>query len=597
MVQHHGRLELTWTNKDKTLLSMGDGRYDYTFAEPRDPRVQEVRLLREVERIDSATPDDRPTDLPAPTSDNLLITGDSMHVLDSLLKTPERAAKYLGKVKLVYIDPPFNTGQAFDHYEDNIEHSVWLTMLRDRIRQIKPLLAPDASVWVHLDDVEVHRCRVVMDEQFGAKGFVGTVVWQKRYSRESRPAIGEVHDSILVYAKSVDRFKASRNKIPRVGAKEYRNPNNDPRGPWRIVPMTAPGTRKNQMYEIEGTDGRVWLPPAGRCWSTIRSGYDDLVARDRIRFGISGKGAPGILRYLDEDEGLTPWTWWPHEECGHTDEAKREIQDLFGADDAFDTPKPERLMRRIIEIASNPGDIVLDCFAGSGTTAAVAHKLGRRWVTCDLLPATVARFTKPRLVRVVNGGDPGGITSSKTRLPTGEDDLPDGMTPDQAVVFQRYLNKALKNVPSADEATIKALKAATKTGESTTVLWHGGGGFTHLEVAPSMYEVDDDGDVLLADNAVNGDWSKSVAAQLRFTLTPHHPVFCGERGRQRLVVIDGVADMVVVETVLQHLGGGERAVLVAKAVLPEAEAMLRASSPGSVVKKAPDDLVSKKTVK
>lgn len=598
MGYHQGRLELTWTNKDKTLLSMGDGRYDYTFADPRDPRVQEVRLLHEVEPVQADTPEDRPADLPSPTTDNLLITGDAMHVLDSLLKTPEWAAKYLGKVKLVYIDPPFNTGQAFDHYEDNIEHSIWLTMLRDRLRQIKPLLTEDGSVWVHLDDVEVHRCRAVMDEQFGAKGFVGTIVWQKRYSRESRPAIGEVHDSILVYAKSVDRFKTARNKIVRTGAKEYRNPNNDPRGPWRIVPMTAPGTRKNQMYEIEGPDGTIWLPPKGRCWSTIRSGYDELVAQDRIRFGISGEGAPGILRYLDEDEGLTPWTWWPHEEVGHTDEAKKEIQALFGADDAFDTPKPERLMRRIIEIATNPGDIVLDCFAGSGTTAAVAHKLGRRWVTCDLLPATVERFTKPRLTQVVNGKDEGGITTVVTRVPTGEDDLPDGMTPHQAVDFQKYLNKVLKNVPDADKDTVKALKAATKTAKSATHLWHGGGGFTHLEVAPSMYEVDEeDGDIFLAGAAVNGEWSKSVAAQLKFTLTPRHPVFSGVRGRQRLVVIDGVVDEVVVETVLQHLGEREKAVIVAKAVLPEAAALLKESSPGSRIKKAPDDLFPKKTVK
>ncbi|MEV5161877.1 site-specific DNA-methyltransferase [Streptomyces sp. NPDC053728] len=576
---------------------MGEGRYDYTFADPRDPRVQEVRLLHEVGRVEAETPENRPTDLPLPTTENLLITGDAMHVLDSLLKTPEWAAKYLGKVKLVYIDPPFNTGQAFDHYEDNIEHSIWLTMLRDRLRQIKPLLTEDGSVWVHLDDVEIHRCRAVMDEQFGSKGFVGTIVWQKRYSRESRPAIGEVHDSILVYAKSVDRFKKVRNKIVRTGAKEYRNPNNDPRGPWRIVPMTAPGTRKNQMYEIAGPDGRTWLPPKGRCWSTVRSGYDELLAQDRIRFGISGDGAPGILRYLDEDEGLTPWTWWPHEEVGHTDEAKKEIQALFGAEDAFDTPKPERLMRRIIEIATDPGDIVLDCFAGSGTTAAVAHKLGRHWVTCDLLSSTVDRFTKPRLTRIVDGKDDGGITCVETRVPTPEGELPEGMSPDQAVTFQRYLNKVLKNVPDADEATVKALKAATKTTKSVTALWHGGGAFTHLEVGSSMYEVDEDGDILLADVAVNGEWSKSVAAQLKFSLTPDHPVFCGIRGRQRLVVIDGVADQVVVETVLEHLGEREKAIIVAKAVLPDAETLLKKSSPGSRIKRAPDDLFSKKTVK
>lgn len=166
-MKHHGALELSWTDKDKALLSTGDGQYDYTFVDRSDYRVSEVRLLHEIERIEAATPEERPAGLPAPTTDNLLITGDAMHALDAISKLPEYAEKYLGQVKLVYIDPPFNTGKTFTDYEDNIEHSIWLTMLRDRLRQIKPLLSPDASVWVHLDDTEVHRCRSVMDEELG----------------------------------------------------------------------------------------------------------------------------------------------------------------------------------------------------------------------------------------------------------------------------------------------------------------------------------------------------------------------------------------------------------------------------------------------
>lgn len=596
MAKHTGRLELTWSDKEKALLSSKDGKYDYVFADRHDPRVLEVRLLHEVERIEAMVIEPSGEDV-QPTQDNLLITGDAMHVLESILRTPELAEKYLGKIKLIYIDPPFNTGQAFTHYEDNIQHSIWLTMLRDRLRQLKPLLTEDGSIWVHLDDVEVHRCRSILDEQFGEKGFVATVVWQKRYSRESRPAIGEVHDSILVYAKNVDRFKASRNKIQRTSAKEYRNPNNDPRGPWRVIPMNAPGTRANQMYEIEGPDGRIWIPPKGRCWSTIRSGYEELLAQDRIRFGVSGDGAPGILRYLDEDEGLTPWTWWPHEETGHTDEAKKEIQALFADDEAFDTPKPERLLRRIIEISTNPGDIVLDCFAGSGTTAAVAHKLGRRWITCELLPSNVEKFTKVRLAKVIAGEDPGGITSTTERVAAGMDPLPEGMTPSQASQFNTMLNKIIKSGHDLDPDTIRTLRAATKTKEAVTANWHGGGGFTHLMVGPSMYEVDGDGDVFLSEAAVNGLWAKSVAAQLRFTLTPNHPVFCGIKGRQRLAVIDGVADDVVIRTVVEHLGEKERAMVVAKVVLPESEALLQELSPGSRLKKAPRDLFPKRTVK
>jgi len=206
MAKHQGRLELTWTDKQKALLSTGDGKYDYTFVDPSDYRVSEVRLLHEVERVESASPADRPSDLPAPTTDNLLITGDAMHVLDALAKTPVYAEKYVGKVKLVYIDPPFNTGQAFTNYEDNIEHSIWLTMLRDRLRQIKPLLADEGVIWVHLDDAELHRCRSVMDEELGAQQFLGTVIWQKADGpRNDLPNFSVDHDTLIVYGRTSNR--------------------------------------------------------------------------------------------------------------------------------------------------------------------------------------------------------------------------------------------------------------------------------------------------------------------------------------------------------------------------------------------------------
>jgi adenine-specific DNA-methyltransferase len=177
MGRHQGGLELRWTNKEKALLSTGDGRYDYTFVDRSDYRVSEVRLLHEVDRVEAPVPSDRPPQLPVPTSDNLLITGDAMHVLDALAALPEFADVYLGKIKLVYIDPPFNTGKVFAKYEDNVSHSVWLTLLRDRLRQIKPLLAVDGSIWVHLDDSEMHRCRSVLDEELGADNFVATIIW------------------------------------------------------------------------------------------------------------------------------------------------------------------------------------------------------------------------------------------------------------------------------------------------------------------------------------------------------------------------------------------------------------------------------------
>jgi adenine-specific DNA-methyltransferase len=438
--------------------------------------------------------------------------------------------------------------------------------------------------------------RALLDEEFGAQNFVATIVWQKRYSRESRPSIGEVHDSIHVYAVNASTWKDVRHKLARTQAKEYRNPNNDPRGPWRVVPMSAPGYRPNQMYEIVGPDGTVHTPPKGRCWSTIESGYLQLVAEDRIRFGTTGRGAPGILRYLAEDEGLTPWTWWPHDEVGHTDESKKEIQTLFPGEDAFDTPKPERLLQRIIHVATDPGDIVLDCFAGSGTTAAVAHKMGRRWLTVELLRSTVETFTRPRLEKVIKGEDSGGITTTKERVAV--DELPDGVTPADAQTFNAVLAKAVRALDGLDEVTVKALKAATKTKTEETVTWHGGGGFTLAEVGPTMYDVDDDtGDVYLSPAAANGAWSRAVAGQMRFPLTPDDPVFCGRRGRERLAVIDGVVDEEVVRTVAANLAEGEGAVIVAKGFLPEAQALLRELVPGAVVRKAPADLFPRRTVK
>lgn len=712
MTRHTGRLELTWTDKDKALVSTGDGKYDYTFTDRTDPRVHEVRLLHEVDRFEAPAREERPADLPEPTRDNLLITGDAMHVLDALAKTPEWAEKYLGNVKLVYIDPPFNTGQAFAHYEDSIEHSVWLTMLRDRLRQIMPLLAKDGSIWVHLDDVEVHRCRSVMDEILGPDNFVAEVVWQKADStRNDAKTLSVDHDTMLVYRASE---KWRPNRLPRTTESDARfsSPDHDP-SPWFDDNPSAPGAKSHQgmVYAIEHPiTGELIYPARGRCWWTEQSqilkfmteyapyelrDIDDVAkradlcgvkpenvrrdvravvlavpleeacvrARERYNRGVwpmivlrsDGEGGLGRKAYVP-DNGLVASTWWTNTMVGHNREAKAEIKALFPDVSAFATPKPERLLERVIQIGSRPGDIVLDCFAGSGTTAAVAHKMGRRWITSELVAATAETFTKPRLTQAIRGVDPGGITTSTVRVAAQGVSLPQDVGPDAARQFNTTLGRVLANPPAdsedsaappltldvakalasaireakkngsltitaddaeallallrkagkADElATIdvtKQVKAElakrTRTRDETSVNWHGGGGFTHLVIGPSMYEVDeDDGDVYLSPQATNGAWSRSVAAQLKFTLTPDHPVFCGVRGRQRLTVVDGAADEIVVRTVVEHLGEKEKAVLVAKVVLPEAEGLLGKLSPGSRLKKAPRDLFPKRTVK
>ncbi len=339
--------------------------------------------------------------------DNRLIFGDNLLALKAL------ESEFSGKIKCVFIDPPYNTGSAFSHYEDGVEHSIWLGLMRDRLEVIKNLLSEDGSLWITIDDNEAHYLKVLCDEVFGRSSFVASNVWQKRYSRENREAIGDAHDYVIVYAKNANCFKRVRNKVPisEQQAKIYRNPDNNPRGRWRAVPMTAQGYRPNQMYKIVSPGGAIHYPPEGRCWSMVEDEFKRLLGDGRIYFGKDGNSQPNIVRFLDEVEGIVPWTWWPHEEVGHNDEAKKEMHGLYGKENAFDTPKPERLLQRVLHIATNPGDWVLDSFAGSGTTGAVAHKMGRRWIMVELGEHCHTHII-PRLRKVIDGEDPGGITKA-----------------------------------------------------------------------------------------------------------------------------------------------------------------------------------------
>lgn len=338
---------------------------------------------------------------------NMVIQGDNLDALKALLPY------YAGQVKCIYIDPPYNIGAAFEHYDDNLEHSQWLHLIYPRLELLRDFLRDDGSIWVSVDDSEAAYMKVIMDEIFGRKSFVACNVWQKRYSRENREAIGDVHEYIYVYSPKPDLFKKHRNFVPITGkqAKVYRNPNNDPRGRWRPVPMTAQEghATPDQFYEVVTPTGKVYKPPKGRCWGIAENTYLKLRAEGRIYFGKNGNSQPNIIRYLSEVPGVAPWTWWPNEEVGHTDEAKKEIHALFGKENAFDTPKPERLIHRILHIATNPGDLVFDSFLGSGTTAAVAHKMGRKYIGIELGDHATT-LVVPRLRKVIDG-DAGGISS------------------------------------------------------------------------------------------------------------------------------------------------------------------------------------------
>jgi adenine-specific DNA-methyltransferase len=381
------KLELVWIGKENR------------------PRLEPRILLEDPEKSYHAPQRVGPND----RFDNRLIFGDNLLALKALEQ------EFTGKIKCIYIDPPYNTGSAFEHYDDGLEHSIWLSLIRERLQLLWRLLSDDGSLWVSIDDDEMPYLRVVMDELYGRDRFIAANVWQKRYSRENREAIGDVHEYILVYAKSPDRFKELRNRVPfeEKQAKVYKNPNRDPRGRWRPIPMTAQEghATPEQYYEIISPSGRVFTPPRGRCWGLSRKTFERLRAEGRIYFGKKGDSQPNVIRYLSEVEGAVPWTWWPSDEVGHTDEAKKEIHALFGKVDAFDTPKPERLMRRIVHIATNPGDLILDSFAGSGTTGAVAHKMGRRWIMVEL-GEHCHTLVAPRLKKVIDGEDPGGITEA-----------------------------------------------------------------------------------------------------------------------------------------------------------------------------------------
>lgn len=637
---YSGGLELTWTNKDKALLSTGDGKYDYTFVDRADYRVSEVRLLREVERVEAPRPEGRPRGLPEPTNENLLITGDAMHVLDVLAKVPEYAERYLGKVKLVYIDPPFNTGQTFTNYDDNIEHSIWLTMLRDRLRQIKPLLSDDGSVWVHLDDAEVHRCRSVMDEELGAENFVAEVVWQKATSpRNDTTGFSVSHDSLLVYRKT-DRWTPNRMKrLASSNTSRYRSRDGDP-VPWRDGDATAgkAATNHPMVYGIQHpVTGGLMYPTPGRCWGKAQSWFLEQmneyakyelrdIGDEERRATICGTtpdrvkpGVPAIMlaepledaakaaraRYeagpwpelvfldLDKeriqrkkhlaDEGRVPETLWFATDVGGSLRGKNQVRDLFPDLHAFATPKPEELLQRVIHIGSSPGDIVLDCYGGSGTTAAVAHKMGRRWVTSELLPSTVSTFTKPRLARVVRGDEPGGVTTSTERV--ADTDLPDDVTPEEAQEFNRILKKIVKSV-DIDKDAIKALRNATKTKNQTTTIWHGGGGFSHLEVGPSMFESIAD-IVVLAEWATQGDLAQAMCAQLGVRYRPDG-IFAAKRGQVRYVIVDGLVGHGTVAAILDQLPEQQIVEVWATQIDPDAEDALRKARRGSRLTKIPE---------
>jgi adenine-specific DNA-methyltransferase len=343
---------------------------------------------------------------PQPTDGNLLIQGDNLEAIKALLPF------YRGQVKCIFIDPPYNTKSAFEHYDDNLEHAQWLSMMLPRLQLLRELLREDGSIWVTIDDNEGHYLKVLMDEVFGRGNFVANVLWQKIFSpKNTARHFSEDHDHVLVYAKDGETWRP--NEMPRSDKlnASYKNPDNDPRGVWTSGDFSARNFYGAGTYPITCPSGRVVPgPPNGMYWRVSKEKFADMDADRRVWWGADGNNTPRIKRFLSEvKQGVVPQTLWLNTEVGNTQEAKKEVIAIFGGEN-FMTPKPERLLQRILHIATNPNDLVLDSFLGSGTTAAVAHKMGRRWIGIEM-GEHAATHCLPRLQKVIDG-EQGGISKA-----------------------------------------------------------------------------------------------------------------------------------------------------------------------------------------
>jgi len=434
------KLELTWIGKENR------------------PRLEPRILLEDAEKSYLAQHRVSKKDI----FDNRLIFGDNLLALKALEQ------EFTGKVKCVFIDPPYNTGSAFEHYDDGVEHSLWLSLMRDRLELIQKLLAPNGTLWITVDDNESHYLKVLCDEIFGRSNFISNIIWQKRTSRENRAAIGSAHDHVLVYStmKAVD-WKDHRNLLPSTDA-GFSNPDNDPKGPWRSIPFSAQGWRPNQMYPIITPTGVTLEPPKGRCWGATEEVFKRHMKDGRVYFPNDGSGRPRIKTYAGEEKGLVPNSIFFASEAGDNQAAKKEILDLFPDEEVFATPKPEKLLSLILQIATNPGDLVLDSFAGSGTTGAVAHKMGRRWIMVELGEHCHTHII-PRLKKVIDGEDHGGITEA--------------------------------------------------------VGWKGGGGFRYYRLAPSLLEKDKWGNYVISQQYNKAMLAEAVCKLEGFTYAPSESLY------------------------------------------------------------------------
>ena len=381
------KLELTWIGKEKR------------------PRLEPRILLEDPNKSYHAKARIGEED----SFDNRLIFGDNLLALKALEQ------EFTGKVKCVFIDPPYNTGSAFAQYDDGLEHSIWLGLMRDRLEILRRLLSDDGSLWITIDDNEAHYLKVLCDEVFGRANYIASAIWQKTMSvKNSTRHFSIDHDYVLVYARDAQQWEPNQVAASAKQRASYKNPDDDPRGAWQSISLSARNPYSKGLYAIRTPGGRlIDGPPAGSYWRVSEDKFWDLHKKGEIWWGKDQNGMPRRKMYLSVQGELTkaPQTIWFFDEVGHTQGAKKEAL-AFNSKDVFATPKPERLMARIVEIASNPGDLILDSFAGSGTTGAVAHKMARRWIMIELGEHCHTHII-PRLHKVIDGDDSGGVSESQ----------------------------------------------------------------------------------------------------------------------------------------------------------------------------------------
>ena len=497
------KLELTWIGKNEKPLAV------------------EPRLLLDTPEYSFGEIETGTLPNGKPWLGNMLIHGDNLLALRALEQD------FAGQVKCIFIDPPYNTGSAFEHYDDNREHSIWLSLMRERLVILHRLLSEDGLIWITLDDNEVHYCKVMCDEIFGRKNFLGNVIWQHSIQgKNDAKTFSLSHNHILVYAKS-DKF--IRYKLPREEKHNvnYSNPDNDPKGSWRSGDVRSPNLRENLKYNITTLSGKIISPPE-KGWRWSKELLLSKIESGEIFFSSDEKR---IIRkiYLCDQDGRVPDSLWLGEDSGTTREANTELK---GLQIIFGTPKPERLIQRVINISTRPGDLVLDSFLGSGTTAAVAHKMGRRWIGVELGDHAYTHCAI-RMKKVVEG-EQGGISKSQN--------------------------------------------------------WKGGGGFRFYELAPSLLNTDKYGNLVI-NRDYNADMlAAAMAKHQGFTFSPDPEMYWKQGYSSEHDFIFTTTQLItaeMLETIHEQLGEDESLLICCTKFQPEC----RNKFPNITIKKIPKVLL------